>query len=214
MLAGNRVPAHDLVVVAGRHERAVWELGKTPDLAVGVRAHDVGLGARGVDGGDGTIALADHKVAGGVAVNSADKAIELDGVDSSWADRVIWLPFQRTIALPNRPNKKRGGVSALVNLRWFPGSAASGQAGDQAWDVRPAVPASLSTVLGVSPACMQLHVNDRHQKHLPPPVLLIRMLMVQDVPSHCPHRPSGGCRRAVPRVAVQRWEHQHGDPRR
>ena len=80
MLAGNRVPAHDLVVVAGRHERAVWELGKTPDLAVGVRAHDVGLGARGVDGGDGTIALADHKVAGGVAVNSADKAIELDGV--------------------------------------------------------------------------------------------------------------------------------------
>ena len=134
-----------------------------------------------------------------------------DGVDSSWADRVIWLPFLRTIALPNRPNKKRGGVSALVNLRWFPGSAASGQAGDQAWDVRPAVPASLSTVLGVSPACMKA---DYHPRGTSSSRAFDSNAHGQDVPSHCPHRPSGGRRRAVPRIAVQRWEHQHGDPRR
>lgn len=76
------VPHHDLVVVAGGHNAAVGHLGKTPDLAVGVRAHDVGLVSAGVDAGDGAVALANEDVAGGVDVDGADdvSVAELDGL--------------------------------------------------------------------------------------------------------------------------------------
>jgi len=37
------IPHHNLVVITRGNNATVWHLGKTPDLAVGVRAHDVGL---------------------------------------------------------------------------------------------------------------------------------------------------------------------------
>ena len=41
VLASRRVPHHDLFVITGGDNGAIDLLGKTPDLTIGVRVHDV-----------------------------------------------------------------------------------------------------------------------------------------------------------------------------
>jgi len=78
MLAVVWVPEHHLVVVTGGDNGAIGALVETPDLTVGVRLHDVGVGAVLV-AGDGAITLADDELAV-AAVDGTDQGWELDAV--------------------------------------------------------------------------------------------------------------------------------------
>ena len=76
MRAGNWVPEHDLVVITGGDDVTVDVLGKTPDLTIGVRAHDVLL-VSVLAAGDGTVALTDEESVH-VEVNGTHEAAKIN----------------------------------------------------------------------------------------------------------------------------------------
>jgi len=77
--ARDRVPEHDLVVIGGSDDGAVSLLGETPDLTVGVRAHD-GLSVATLAEDDGTVTLTNEHLAVG-NIDGADEAELLGGLN-------------------------------------------------------------------------------------------------------------------------------------
>ena len=77
--ARDRVPEHDLVVIGGGDDGAVSLLGETPDLTVGVRAHD-GLSVTTLAEDDGTVALTNEHLAVG-NIDGTDEAELLGGLN-------------------------------------------------------------------------------------------------------------------------------------
>ena len=77
--AGGWVPEHDLVVVTRGHDLAIAAVGKTPDLTIGVRLHDVFDSTVLAFDADSTVTLSNDKRAS-VAVNGTNERWEFRGL--------------------------------------------------------------------------------------------------------------------------------------